>query len=68
MPSHRKIGQMLVDCGHAVPINDSTRKTRLKLGLDEMPPTVSRYDDPLKEVKKLITLSGFDRIVAEEKA
>ncbi len=68
LPAHRKIGQMLMDSGHAVPGNEDGKKRRMQLGLDEMPPTVASSEKQLKDIKILLNLSGFDQIVAEEKA
>ena len=70
LPAHKKIGQMLLDSGHAVPNNDEVKEKRVELGLDEMPPTVGKSEESLNEVRILLNLSGFDKIVteAEEKA
>jgi len=63
---HRKVGQVVVKFGHAVPINDDTKVKRKKLGLDEVPPTVHKFENGLKDVRKLLKLTGFDKLVAEE--
>ena len=63
---HKKVGQLVVKFGHAVPINDDTKEKRKKLGLEEVPPTVHRFSEALDEVKKLIKIAGFDEIVSEE--
>ena len=63
---HKMVGQIVIKLGHAVPINDDTKEKRKKLGLDEVPPTVHRFPDALDEVKKLMQIVGFDKIVAEE--
>ncbi|NIA03587.1 MAG: CoB--CoM heterodisulfide reductase subunit C [Nitrospirae bacterium] len=63
---HKKVGQLVFNLGHAVPINDDTKEKRKKLGLDEVPPTVHSFPDALGEVKKMLQIAGFDKIVAEE--
>lgn len=62
---HKKVGQIVAKQGHAVPINDDAKAKRKKLGLDEVPPTVHRFDEAMEEVRKLIKLAGFDEIVAD---
>ena len=53
-PNHRAVVGYLMKFGHAVPINDETRKRRVELGLEELPPTLFKYkeegDD--KDLKK----------------
>lgn len=66
LPAHKKVGQLVFNFGHAVPINDDTKEKRKALGLDEVPPTVHRFPDALDEVKKILHITGFDEIVAEE--
>ncbi|MDF1533990.1 MAG: CoB--CoM heterodisulfide reductase subunit C [Methanosarcinaceae archaeon] len=66
LPAHKKVGQIVIKLGHAVPINDDTKEKRVKLGLDEVPPTVHRFPDALNEVKKLMELAGFNELVAKE--
>jgi heterodisulfide reductase subunit C len=66
LPAHKKIGQMLLNSGHAVPGNDKTEEKRIKLGLEAIPPTVSNSEKHLNDFKLLLSLSGFNKIVAEE--
>lgn len=68
LPAHRNIGQLLIDSGHAVPGNEDAKKKRIQLGLSELPPTVASSEKQLHEVKVLLHLSGFDQLIAEEKA
>jgi len=65
---HRRVCQILLQYGHAVPINDEVRKARRELGLDEVPPTVQRHPEGLKEVRTLLEETGFKRLVEGEKA
>ncbi|MFA0823823.1 MAG: 4Fe-4S dicluster domain-containing protein [Methanomethylovorans sp.] len=66
LQSHRKVAQMLIASGHAVPVNEEAKKRRLNLGLSELPPTVASSEKQLAEVKILLHLSGFDQLVAEK--
>ena len=54
-PNHRAVVGYLKNFGHAVPINDQIRKQRIELGLEELPPTLTKYkeegDD--KDLKKI---------------
>ena len=54
-PNHRAVVGYLKNFGHAVPINDQIRKQRVELGLEELPPTLTKYkeegDD--KDLKKI---------------
>lgn len=55
-PNHRAVVGYLKNTGHAVPINDDVRKKRVKLGLEELPPTLFKYkeeeDNDLKKIKE----------------
>jgi len=67
LPAHRRVAEILLETGHAVPINEETRKKRLQLKIAELPPTVHSYPHSLEEVKKLLASTGFDKLVAEKK-
>jgi len=58
---HRKTVDILKKTGHAVPINDKIMARRKELGLEEIPPTIFRYEN---EIKKLATL--FQLVEKEE--
>lgn len=64
LPEHRKVGHMLLDTGHAVPINDETKQKREQLGLDSLPETVHKHPDSLDNVKKLLKSCKFDELVS----
>ena len=56
-PTHRAVVGYLMNFGHAVPINDETRKRRVELGLEELPPTLFKYkqegdDEELKKFEE----------------
>ncbi|MDW7730840.1 MAG: CoB--CoM heterodisulfide reductase subunit C [Methanolobus sp.] len=59
-PEHRKVSELLMEYGHAVPIDDENRKKRIDLGLNELPETVHKYPEELEEVKLLLVSCGFD--------
>jgi len=44
-PNHRAVVGYLMKFGHAVPINEETRKRRVELGLEELPPTLFKYKE-----------------------
>lgn len=62
-PDHRKVSELLLEYGHAVPIDEKNRKKRISLGLNELPETVHKYPEDLKEVKILLASCGFDRLL-----
>ena len=56
-PNHRAVVGYLKNFGHAVPINDQIRKQRVELGLEELPPTLTKYkqegdDEDLKKIEE----------------
>lgn len=67
LEAHKKVGQMLVNYGHAVPTNADAMEKRVHLGLDKRPPTVQASIEGLSEIKTLLRLTGFDELVAESK-
>lgn len=64
-PEHRNICMMLIEHGHAVPINEEIRKKRTTIGLEEFPETVHKYKDGLKEVKDLLASCGFEELIIQ---
>ena len=67
LPTHKKVAEILLKTGHAVPINEENSKKRAQLMLSELPPTVHSYPGALEEVKKLLVATGFDKLVEEKK-
>lgn len=61
--NHRRICEIFLRYGHAVPVNDKMRKVRKDLGLAEVPPTVHSYPESLAEVLKLVEETGFKKMV-----
>ncbi|MCL7412605.1 MAG: CoB--CoM heterodisulfide reductase subunit C [ANME-2 cluster archaeon] len=66
LPDHRKVAGLVIEKGHAVPINDANRDKRKKLGMDELPETVHKYPDALDQVKKLLKATGFVQLVQDK--
>ena len=65
LPEHGKVSQLLMEYGHAVPINEENMKLREEMGLQPLPETVHSDPDALEEVKKLIESCGFDKLIPE---
>lgn len=63
LKEHRNVGKLLIEHGHAVPIDDKNKVKRTELGLDELPETVHKYPDGLEEVKVLLKSCGFDELL-----
>ena len=64
--NHKKVCEILLKYGHAVPVNEQTKKNRKELGLDELPPTVHSYPEGLKEVLILFEKTGFKELVEDK--
>jgi heterodisulfide reductase subunit C len=63
--THRRVSEILIRYGHAVPVNDEIRKIRKDLGLDEVPPTVHGNPEELKDFLKIIEETGFKKTLEE---
>lgn len=66
LPEHRKISEMVMECGHAVPLDEETKQKREELGLDPIPETVQKYPEALQEVRNLLKACKFDELTAEK--
>lgn len=66
LPEHRKVSEFVLECGHAVPLDEETKKKREELGLDPIPETVQKDPESLKELKTLLRACKFDELVAEK--
>jgi len=64
LPAHRKVSQLVLEYGHAVPINDDVKKKRTKLKMDPIPGTVHKYQKALADVQTLLQSCEFDKLVA----
>lgn len=65
LPAHRKVAEVVISKGHAVPLNDNSMKQRQQLGLDELPATVHKFPESLEQVKKLLESTGFVELISE---
>ncbi|RLG23690.1 CoB--CoM heterodisulfide reductase subunit C [Methanosarcinales archaeon] len=65
LPEHRKVSQLVLQYGHAVPINDTVKQKRKKLGIEALPETVHKYPDALLDVQTILKSCKFDELVAE---
>lgn len=63
---HVMVCNLLLQHGHAVPINDKIKAVRKKLGMDEVPPTVHKHPDSLKEVNRILEETGFIKLIKKE--
>lgn len=60
---HKRVAKLVIEYGHAVPINDENKKLRVSMGLPELPPTVHKYPEALEQVKKILELTGFSELL-----
>jgi len=63
---HKLVATLVMKSGHAVPIDDTNRKTRTSLGLSELPPTTHTHGDALAEVQAVVKKTAFDKLVGYE--
>jgi heterodisulfide reductase subunit C len=61
-------GVFVINTGHAVPINDTVKALRVKIGLPEVPPTTHANPDALEEVQKLCKITAFDELIGYDEA
>jgi heterodisulfide reductase subunit C len=62
LPAHRAVCKFLIEKGHAVPIDAIHILIREKIGLAQSE-TVSKYPLALKDVKTLLSSTGFDELI-----
>ncbi len=67
LPQHRKVSQKLLETGHAVPIDEKNMEMRKELGIGEIPPTVHSSEDALDQVKKIMEITGFKKLIETER-
>jgi heterodisulfide reductase subunit C len=65
---HKMTGVFVINTGHAVPINDTVKALRTKIGLPEVPPTTHANPDALAEVQKLCKITAFDELIGYDEA
>lgn len=68
MPAHKKVADLVIEKGHAVPINDAVRAKRKELGMNELPETVHKYPEALEQVKTLLEITGFTKLIRPQPA
>ncbi len=68
LPQHKKASMKLLATGHAVPLDEANQEMRRELGIPEIPPTVHASKDALNDVKKLMELTGFDKLIEGQDA
>ncbi len=66
LPEHIRVSQLVLQYGHAVPINDAAKEKREKLGMKPVPETVCMYPEALRDVRTLLELCGFDKLCASQ--
>ncbi|WP_292485407.1 CoB--CoM heterodisulfide reductase subunit C [Methanohalobium sp.] len=66
LSEHRKVSHLLLETGHAVPINEETKQKREQLGLDSLPETVSKHPKALDDVKIILKSCKFDELVSKK--
>ncbi len=64
LPEHRKVAEMVMERGHAVPLDEETKKKREELGLEPIPDTVQKCPEALEELKILLKICKFDELIA----
>lgn len=63
LPEHKQVSKMVLECGHAVPLDEETKKKRKELGLDPIPETVQKDPEALKQLQTLLRACKFDELV-----
>jgi heterodisulfide reductase subunit C len=63
LKEHQNVCRLLIEYGHAVPIDEKNKKKRTELGLEELPETVHKYPDELEEVKILLNSCAFEELL-----
>ncbi|HIE31378.1 MAG TPA: CoB--CoM heterodisulfide reductase subunit C [Methanosarcinales archaeon] len=66
LPAHRRVSELVIEHGHAVPINDAVKEKRKKLGMETLPETVHKYPEALADVQTLLKSCGFDKLAGSE--
>ena len=63
LPQHKKSSQKLLATGHAVALDDANQEMRKELGISEIPPTVHSSEKALKDVQKIMKITGFKKLI-----
>ncbi len=65
LDTHRKVAGLLLETGHAVPIDEDNIEKRKLLGLSELPSTVHSVPEALEDVKQLLKSCNFEKILGD---
>ncbi|MBC7085282.1 MAG: CoB--CoM heterodisulfide reductase subunit C [Methanomethylovorans sp.] len=63
LAEHRHVIKLLIEYGHAVPIDEMSMNKREQLGLERLPETVHKYPEALEEIKTLLKSCNLDKIL-----
>lgn len=63
LPEHQQVIKLLLEYGHAVPIDEMNMKKREELGLERLPETVHKDLEALNEVKTLLKACKLAEII-----
>jgi heterodisulfide reductase subunit C len=63
-----KIMGYIAKTGHGVPNNEANMKKRVEVGLPENPPTTHTYPEHLKNIQKILEVTGLQKIREEMEA
>lgn len=66
LDKHKNVASLVLAHGHAVPINDATKKIRGALGLSELPPTTHASKEALTEVQAIAKKTKFDELTGHK--
>jgi heterodisulfide reductase subunit C len=61
--AHKKTAGYLIKFGHLVPLSKEFRAKRTEIGLDEVPPTVTKDKKAIEDVKTLFKSTEFDKLI-----
>ena len=65
LPEHKQVIELLLEYGHAVPIDETNMGKREVLGLERLPETVHKDPEALNEVKKLLSACKLAKIIGQ---
>ena len=63
-PQHVAVAKNVFETGHTIPYRESDAVKRRELGLPE-PPTTLKFSEALKQVRKLLFLTGFQEVLEQ---
>ena len=66
LPEHRKVSEMVLEYGQAVPLDEETKKKREELGMNPIPDTAQHSPEALEQVRTLLRTCRFDELTTEK--